>query len=283
MKSGFIVWQIIGMIGAEVRLHWRRRAFPVLTLAMLALPLAIALIIRGSMDELTRGLSAVSGDAAAVAAHQVTLGIVYFTWAPVYIVLTLMLPPVLAESIPRDRQEGVSELLDSLPLTPGTYLLGKLLGAWLTVLISFAATALIATVVWLVAVGVFEPLPYLEMWLVGAMGLACANGGLAVLLAAGQPTRRRAVLVGAALSIITLFVLTPSLQAEPGSLLYLLSPARPALFGYYLVGWTTSSTGSPFQTLASSADVWQGLLTAAATLAVVGIGIWLWLLRRARS
>jgi ABC-type transport system involved in multi-copper enzyme maturation permease subunit len=276
------LWQVWAVIGSELRLHWRRRSLTVLTLAMLAVPLGGALLVRGQLSEIGRSLAAVSGAAAEVAAHQVTVAIVFSTWAPVYIVLALLLPPVLADSIPRDRQEGISELLDSLPLTPGAYLLGKVLGAWVTALAGLGIVAVVASGVWLVAIGLFDPLPYLEMWLVGAAGLALANGGLAVLLAAGQPTRRRAVLVGAALSILTLYTLVPSLQAAPGSALYLISPAHTALFGYYLVGWT--STNSPaFGALATRADVWQGLLAAAATLLVVGALIWAWLLRRARS
>src|SRR5262245_1646851 len=147
----FHLLQVLAIIRAEIKLHWRRRALIVLTLASAVLPVGGALLFRSQFSTLTAG----QVDPSLVAALQpVTVGLVYLTWAPVYLVLSLMLPPVLADSIPRDRQEGVSELLDGLPLSPAIYLLGKILGAWLTTLMALAVVGVAAGAVWVVAVGV---------------------------------------------------------------------------------------------------------------------------------
>jgi ABC-type transport system involved in multi-copper enzyme maturation permease subunit len=274
------LWQVLGLIGVEFKLHSRRRSLVVLTLAMLVLPVGSALLFRSQLNDLTGGQASVA--LAAVAADQSTVALIYMTWAPVYIVFSLLLPPVLADSIPRDRQDGVSELLDSLPLTPGVYLLGKVLGAWLSALAALPVVAVVAGAVWVAAVGGFRPLPFLEMLLVGAGGVALGNGCLAVLLAAGQPTRRRAVLLGAALSVVTLFTLTLTLQAEPTSFLYQFGPARPALFSYYLSVYTAAGE-AVFRTVATAADVWRAWLAALATLLAAGAVIWTWMQWRLRS
>ena len=105
----------------------------------------------------------------------------------------------------KDQQFGVRELLDSLPFGPGLYLIGKLLGVWASVVIGFGGFALLTALVWLPILGLFNLGIYLDMWLVGILPLAFFTSGISTLLPAGQPTRRRAALVGVALAALIVF------------------------------------------------------------------------------
>jgi hypothetical protein len=268
--------QVWSIAGAEFRLHWRRRALVVITLSLLVLPAMAGLFLRNEFSAAGGSVASVIGLSAGDARDPVTIAAVYGTWGAVYVVLALLLPPVMAESLPRDQQLGVRELLDSLPLTTGAYLAGKLLGAWLALAAGLGAAMLAIGTLWLVLVGRFNPGPYLNMWLVGALGMAVINSALGVLLAGAQPNRRRAVLMGVALSVLVLFFLSRDLQAEPGSARYILSLARPALFSYYIFGWMDLPAAA-FGPTATVRHVWLTLLAGAGQVAVLAAGLWAWL------
>ena len=263
--------QMLAMAGVEFQLHWRRRALLVITLSLLVLPTLSAVFVRGE-------LAASGGTATAlgpIGRDSTTVAIVYGTWGALYVVLAVLLPPVVAEAIPRDRQLGVRELLDSLPLTAGAYLAGKLLGAWLALAAALGAAMLVIGALWLVLVGRFSPGPYLHLWLVGALGLALINAALGVLLAGTQPNRRRAVLVGVAVSMVVLFFLGTDLQRDSDTARFLLSPARPALFNYYLFGWL--EVPPQFGTVVTARHVWLTLLAGAGQCAAIAGALWAWL------
>ena len=268
--------QITGIVAAEFRLHWRRRGLVVISLSLLVLPAMGALFIRTQMAEFNRTIAATTGLSPEAAREPVTIAIVYGTWAAVYVVLAVLLPPVTADSIARDRQAGMRELLDSLPLTTGAYLAGKVLGALASVAAGLAFAMVAISVLWVVLVGGFNPGPYVQMWLVGALGMAVVNTSLGVLIAAGQPNRRRAVLVGVALSLVVLSQMTSDLADDPDSAGFLLSLARPALFNYYISGWLGQSLGS-FGTATTLRHVGLTLLVGAGQAAVVGAAVWAWM------
>jgi len=272
--------QLLGMAQAEFRLHWRRRGLLVITLSLLVLPAMSALLTRTELDAVSQSLTQTTGLAASAARESVTIAIVFGTWAAVYVVVAVLLPPIMADSIPRDQQLGVRELLDSLPLTTPTYLAGKVLGASVSVAAGLGAAMLIIGGLWLALVGPFEAGPYVQMWLLGALGMAVVNTSLAVLLAGTQPNRRRAVLVGVALSLLVLYVLTSQAQASPNTVGYILSPARPALFNYYVRGWL-QAPGAAIENTTTLRHVWLTLLAGAGQVALVGAGLWAWLRWRA--
>jgi hypothetical protein len=83
--------------------------------------------------------------------------------------------------------------------------------------------------VWWLRIGAYDVGLYLEMWIVGAASLVVLNGGFGVLAAAGQPTRRRAILLVAVLP----FVFIGSGFAS-GSLLTYANPIRGPIVMYFL-------------------------------------------------
>jgi len=253
--------QLGGLLRYEARLYARRRGLLVLLLAALVVPVGMALQTAWPVVQQQ------------ATANPVELGrvAVYMTWAPVFVAQMLLLPVLVADGVPRDEQWGVRELLDSLPLTPGTYLAGKLLGLWAClaggVLLGLALTGL----AWRLA-GPFDLRPFVDMWLVGVGGVVVLNGTLGLLLGAGQTNRWRAVLLGAALVAAMVFTLGPGLFAEPGSAQEIWNPARPALLNYHNAGWLLA----PDQRTA----YWQTLALGAGQAAVLGAVVWAWLRRR---
>jgi hypothetical protein len=126
----------------------------------------------------------------------------------------------------------VRELLDSSPLPYWVYLTGKLLGVWASVLSGLGAIMVLSGVAWWILGGPYNIVSYLEMWIVGAAGIAIINSGLGVLICAGQPTRRRAILIAVALIVISIRFLAGSFQGN--DLMGIASPMRGAILSYYL-------------------------------------------------
>jgi hypothetical protein len=155
----------------------------------------------------------------------------------------LMVPPLVADTIPKDRQLGVSELLDSLPLSLGVYLAGKLFSLWLNLLLSLGLAALLTGLAWRFLVGPFNLSLFFDLWGVGAAGLLLINAGTSLLLAAGQPTSRRAIFVGGAYTFLCLVGLgfTFSLNI---TLWRWFNPARPAVMLYYTLGFPGAAARS---------------------------------------
>ena len=121
----------------------------------------------------------------------------------------------MADMIPKDRQTGVRELLDALPISRGIYLAGKLIGAWLALLSSLVIVGLVAPTFWFLRVGPFDLGPYLEMWLFGGVSLVIINTGISILLSVGQPTRRRAILLMVLIIVAIPLVTNLDLETDP--------------------------------------------------------------------
>jgi ABC-type transport system involved in multi-copper enzyme maturation permease subunit len=118
---------------------------------------------------------------------------------PVVPLVMFAVPLLVAEVIPLDREYNVDDLLNALPLTQGTYLMGKLLSV-LAPLFSLLMSVMLLTlgVGWVVR-GSYHVGIVLELWLGRLMPFALFCSALSTLLGAGQPTRRRAVFIGIAL------------------------------------------------------------------------------------
>ncbi|MCC7358025.1 MAG: hypothetical protein IT317_01010 [Anaerolineales bacterium] len=251
--------QLLGLLRYEAIMYLRRRGWLVLWLAVPALPLLFALNVA------RQRLAA--GAAGEVNAEALTRAAVYFTLGPVFVTQMILLPLLAADSLPRDRQLGVRELLDSLPLSTGVYLGGKLLGLWASLALGVALALGLTGLAWRL-VGPMDFAPYLELWVVRLGGLIWINGSLGLLLGAGQPNRPRAVLLGAALVAVMLFTLAPGMLAAPGATARIWNPARAAM----LTPW-------PFEAQ-SRRDVWQTLAVGAGQVALLALAMWAWLRRR---
>lgn len=185
----------LAQLGAIVRyeawMQWRRRGLLVSIVGLTVVMLGTGLMVKSSFRASDQGVNA--DLARQMAASGITL-----VGPMAFVVLTLTLPPVLADVIPKDRYIGVRELLDSLPLSPGVYLAGKVLGVFASVMSGLAGVALLVGVVWWLLFGPFALRVYVEMWIAGVGPLAFFISGMSALLPSGQPTRRRAASVGVA-------------------------------------------------------------------------------------
>jgi hypothetical protein len=216
--------QIWSLMMYEARMQWRRRTM----LAVLVWPIALAMLLAFvALKDLGGEALRVS---TSVTRHQIALALMLAAWLPIYIGL-LVVAAVVADVIPKDRQLRVSDLLDTLPLTPGVYLAGKVLSVCLGLLSLLTGAMLAIGAVWWWVLGPFEISLYLQMWVGGAMPLAVLNGGLVVLLAANLVNRRQAALVGLALTLLSIATMFVTLS---NPWLNALSPARSALLRYFL-------------------------------------------------
>jgi hypothetical protein len=258
----------------ECAMQWRRRAMLVMTLAMLVVAAGSALLVHNELE---------LRDALAKNSETFTSGLISFTFIPIGAVLAMVMPFVLADTIPKDQQLGVRELFNSTPLRPVTYLAGKLLGGWISVLSSVLVVVVVTGVVWWVLVGPFDLVEYAVPWLIGAVSMTVINISLIILLAAGQPDARRAVLV----AILVVVVLPGVIGFDTrGNWLDMFNPLRPGIFFHY----TDIVTANP-DTLAVEADpqsdsikllsVEVSILTGLAQVALAWVVVWIWTRRRA--
>lgn len=233
---GLKLAQVGGMIRYEVRMQWRRGGL----LAIMVL-LAAALFLSGLWWWVEIRAMGAEGAASGVtisperARQRATMAVTYLPWmyiiAPIsvpWMLLLLTVPLIAAETIPQDRQAGVRELLNSLPLSPGVYLTGKLLGVWAGVVAGLAGIALLFGLLGWLLHGPYDLGEYLVLWAVGVTPLTLFTSGMSALLAAGQPTRRRATLVGSAFVMycVTMLMTTSLTLWDAASL------ARPSLVHY---------------------------------------------------
>lgn len=257
----------------EFRLQWRRRATLVIVLSATVFPVLMAMLVQGGGRETFQPLVEAGVFSAREAQERLTQSMIAFSFAPLYSILLLLVPPVVAEMIPKDRQLGVTELLESAPLSLVAYLAGKLLGMWISLLFGLFLNFLITLVVWRWLLGSVLILPMLETWLFAAGTVLLLNGGLAVLLSAGLRNRRWAVIIGIGVAMIALISLGSAL---PHNLAYYLNLARPAFLDYYALQGL-AQTGIPLAVNVGIRDVWLTILGGLVELVVVGFLAWGWL------
>jgi len=229
------------IITYEFILQWRRITLPILATGFVITPVIGAFVgrndFRGYNQAIANGTLSPQ-----VAAAEITAAMIPILWIGAFLIAVIMVPLLAANAIPKDQQTGIRELLDSLPLSPATYLAGKLFGLWLGLAAGVGLAALAAGILWRLMVGPFEPVLFIEIWLVGTMLLAFINGGTSMLLAAGQPTHRRAVLVGGAYILLCLVGLGYIFSIDTGWWRWL-NPARPAMVIYYTLGFPGAAAG----------------------------------------
>ena len=262
-------------------------------LAILVCPVVVAIVaafvvrITWESDPRTQALLQVSTP---TGQKYITATLIAGSWFPLYLGL-LMVTTVVAETIPKDRQLGLGDLLDTLPLTPGIYLVGKVLSVYAGLLGILMGAMVAIGAVWWWVLGPFELGLYLQIWIVGAAPLVVLNSGLAVLLAANLTTGRQAAILGmmfAMLSVSTMFLTLPS------PWLNAIGPARSSLLFYFLrlffsllfeaarafmpTSMSTPMPNPPFSATGTVEYVWWTLGIGGAQLALAWL--WAWLGRR---
>jgi hypothetical protein len=267
--------QLWGMIRYEMRLLWRRGGLA----AAIAL-FAVSLFAVAAWSWIEYGPGAQLSPEAARA--RATLDVAYAPWVlgirPVSVLWLALLPtvpPVVAEVIPMDRQAEVRELLDALPLRPGVYLLGKLLAVWVGILLGLAAAAaLLGLAGWLVD-GPFSLREYAAVWGIGVVPMALYVAGVSTLLAAGQPTRRRAAFVGGAVTVFSIC----AFLASPQTLWDAVNVTKPTVVRYLY--WRYFVEIAPvarewYSPAYSPTVIPLALGSAVLQMALVWLGAWLW-------
>jgi hypothetical protein len=267
--------QLLGITRYEFLLHWRRRALVIVFLSALAIPVVGGITARRDMNEISGSWVQTGQYSTEDAARVMTTSLTLLTWAPMFLVFLIVLPIAAADSIPRDRQLVVYELLNTTPISLSIYLIGKMLGLWLSLFAGILAGLFGIGVFWWFILGPFEIPTLIEIGLIAAVPLAFIQSGIALLVAAGQSTGRRAILMGVTLGIIGLTTLLPGLQASD-VFWRNVNLSRPVLFIYYI--WVRFNApmpgGYPAPTIA---DVWATIGWGALQLALVGILIYAWM------
>jgi hypothetical protein len=185
---------LAGIAGYELRLQWRRRGLLVLSVGLVALLLLTTVLFR----QLASRYQGYAGDAPRPRLSQSTMS---GTWLAASLIVTLFLPILAAETLPLDRQHGVRELLDSLPVSPTVHLAGRVLGLWAGVLGSLAAAALVDVVAGRPWHGPLDLGRYAALWVGSLAPAALFLSAASLLLAAPLPNRRAAALFGIVLGV----------------------------------------------------------------------------------
>ena len=269
--------QVSGIIRYEFLMHWRRRALLGLMLGLAVVPIVIALLFsENNLAEIRQAWITSGGVETEVVRQLTTRYVLIDSTMSLYIVLLLMLPVIAADSVPKDRQLGVRELLDSLPQSTTTYVLGKVLGFWAAASVgTIGAMTITGLGLWFL-VGPFQIDRYVAMWLVMFSGVGLINAGLSILLAAGQATRRRAIFSGVTFAVLCM-IANVGTFGQANTLWAITNPGRQAITSYYFF---TAWFNTGLSQLVTERDVALSLVAGVAELIVVGGLMMMWLRRR---
>ena len=266
--------QVSGIIRYEFLMHWRRRALLGIMLGMAVVPIVMVLLFgENNLAEIQRAWVTSGGVETEVVRQLTTRYALFYTAMTLYIVLLLMLPVIAADSVPKDRQLGVRELLDSLPQSTLTYLLGKVLGFWAAASAGVAGAMIFTGLgLWLL-LGPFQIDRYVTMWLVLFSGVGLINAGLSIVLAAGQATRRRAIFIGVTFAVLCM-IANVGTFGRANTVWAIVNPGRQAITSYYFfTAWF--NTGLP--QLVTEQDVVLALAAGVAELIAIGGLMLVWL------
>ena len=260
--------QLFGIMRYEMRLQWVRRSLPIVGVIFAIITLLFLFFVTQSVNpsEMSR--------------KAVTFGLIFSVSPVCLLLMQLSLPPIVAEAIAKDRQFGMNELRDSLPITPGLYLAGKLLGIVAIVMVMMLAIAVLLMIVSLFVLGPLDVWVYLRIWLLGIIPSGLAISMISVLVASRQPSRKRATMVG---SLVTVYcLLTLPFSASPVyNWLYAALPSAwtsavlKMIFDY--AGLADDPT-NPLSTLAQIPDkfLWQTAVATAVQVLIVWLIVWGW-------
>jgi pimeloyl-ACP methyl ester carboxylesterase len=195
--------QLGAMVRYELLMSWRRGTLRTVLLSVLAFPQVMVLL-----DYL---FAPVAGEQAAAkvalwpeAALLMGTGAAIFANVTTLVMIVLLLPLVLAELIPLDRQYRVREIIDALPITGSHYMAGKLMSVWPVVVGGLTISAALSGAFSWAQNGPYHVGTLIAFWVTGVIPLALFASLMAVMLPAGQSSRRRAILLGMAAAVVSL-------------------------------------------------------------------------------
>jgi hypothetical protein len=223
--------QLGAIIRYETLMHWRRRSLPAIVVFFLVALVGFSMI-SFSNDQMTSNISRVNTVEGGVEVVQIdpSTGAAITTrytdeqagMFPAWMrdldllpvqnslklafmigiamqALLIALMPMLAETIPLDKQVKVRELLDTTPLSPAVYLAGKVFAAWLGLLAGLALVGVAFLLFCTWRYGSFDLALYWRLWVGLVFPNALIAAGFSILLNTLVPSRRTAVLLGIAL------------------------------------------------------------------------------------
>jgi pimeloyl-ACP methyl ester carboxylesterase len=226
----------------EYRMHWSRRTFKVLTLTTILSMSVLLLVTGGSLNTILPALPPLDTVPADQSNLLRGLALVMLGGGIGLVVMTLVLPLLVADTLLYDRQYQVEETLRGLPVPASVYLSGKIAGVWLASLASLVVSFAVVGLLWRLRAGAYNLTPFLDWALVGVLPLALINSGIGVLLGGTQPNRRRAALAAVAVFLVSAVASTSLLSNSP---LVALLPGQLSAAGYYLSTATTALVTLP--------------------------------------
>ncbi|MBN1265585.1 MAG: alpha/beta hydrolase [Anaerolineales bacterium] len=195
--------RLAAMVYYEILMGWRRGSLRVLLFVSLVLPQLMFLLgvfFGPIIDVETSSRFAILPETARMVGTTAAI----LANIPTLILVILFLPLMLTEIIPLDRQYRVRQLIDALPVTSNTYLSGKILSVWPGIAIMMMLAALLNSILTWSQNGPFYTGTLAAFWFTCLIPLALFSSQMGILLAAGQPDRRRALPVGIAAVIFNL-------------------------------------------------------------------------------
>ncbi|MCB9436231.1 MAG: hypothetical protein H6673_04460 [Anaerolineales bacterium] len=253
------LYQMWAIARVEYRMQWRQRGMIVIALAMLLIMVTTIVLMASEFNtdrEFRDKFATASTDA-----------ITSLTFILAVTSVCVLLPFVLVNLIPRDRQIGVIEILHSTPMSSTTYLTGKLIAGWVTALSGLVPGAIVMAVLWYIIIAPFNILSYLEIWLVGALPLMVINVGLVIVLAFRMPDSRMAVAVAVGVIVLPWFII----GFDPrNDWLDIFNSFRPGVFFHYT---DVSAIDDEIGALSPTITILSGL----AQLALAWLGAVAWL------
>ncbi|HSD85433.1 MAG TPA: hypothetical protein VLG46_16340, partial [Anaerolineae bacterium] len=158
----------------------------------------------------------------------------------------------------------------------GTYLGGKVLGWWASVAIGLLLALAVAGVGCWVLIGPYHVDQLVVAWITIGWGIGLVNSTLSLLLAAGQPTRRRAIMVSVIFAAICLFA-NVAFLVETNVLWHILSPGRQAISMHFFLDAWRDQMSLP---VATAQEVIWALIGGAIEVVAAWVIMWAWIRRK---
>ncbi|MCA9931351.1 MAG: ABC-2 transporter permease [Anaerolineales bacterium] len=198
--------QIWGMVRVELRRYWRRRGLLLVMVLWL-----IGILLSGWALQTNAVLSTMGAplsESAVARRVMTTNGLVTGTAVLSILFAIFLFAVIVADTIAYDRQLGVMEWLNALPLNLATYLLGKLCGMWASILMVMLFVMSVGGIGYVLIYGRIDPGYYVYLWS-GIAGIALLVTGISLAVAAGLSSRRKAMFLGLVTAVVCFLLFIP--------------------------------------------------------------------------
>lgn len=177
--------------------------------------------------------------------------------------LLIALMPMLAETIPLDKQVKVRELLDTTPLARALYLGGKVLGVWAGLIIGLLLVGVLFGLFCQWRYGSYDLLLYMRLWLAVVLPGALIASGFTIILNALTGSRRAAIVIGIVLIPLAVVMVSSISVSLFINMVQIFDPAA-------------STAALPYDTMMNYfvSEIVNGMALFALALAVVWVGMW---------